>query len=112
VTTLVSAGYAFVTSGQKDSLLRYVISPEYDGYFTIVCSVIAFLTLIGLFFTRDRETFHFLVEAYYDQIKKLRAQGKTNPQIADMILKSVGSRPGSRHNLARRKLIDYLADLH
>ena len=107
---IICAGYAFVTTGQQDSLLRYFFTPDLDVYFRIICSVLAFLILIALFFLRDRETFHFLVEAYSDQIKELRAQGKTNPEIADIILRAVGSRPGSRHNLARKKLIEYLAD--
>ena len=62
-----------------------------------------------VFFSRDQENFRQLVQLNADKIREQRKAGKKDDEIADSILAAMGSTAGYRHNLARKKLVAYLA---
>jgi nickel-dependent lactate racemase len=45
-----------------------------------------------------------------EKIKELREAGKKDEEIADSILAAMGSHGGYKHNMARKKLLIYLAE--
>jgi hypothetical protein len=105
------AMYSLLNAGNPDSLLRPLLpNPEDDFYVAVISSVLVFILGFFVFFARDREGFRRLVQLNADQIRKLRKQGKSDEEIADSILAAMGSTGGYRHNLARKKLLIYLAE--
>ena len=105
------AMYTLLNAGSPHSLLRHFLpDPKDDVYVAMVSSVLVFILGFFVFFARDREGFHQLIELNGDKIRRLRRDGRNDEEIADAILEAVGSIPGGyRHNLARKKLIVYLA---
>ena len=104
------AMYSLLNAGNPDSLLRPIISnPAHDVYVAVVSSVVVFILGFFVFFSRDQEGFQQLIELNADTIRSMRKRKKTDAQIADSILNAMGSTSGYRHNLARKKLIAYLA---
>ena len=105
------AMYSLLNAGNPDSLLRSLVpDPAHDVYVAVISSVLVFIFGFFVFFTRDREGFQRLVELNADQIRKLRKNGKSDEEIADSILAAMGSYSGYRHNMARKKLVIYLAE--
>ena len=104
------AMYSLLNTGNPDSLLRPIISnPAHDVYVAVISSVVVFILGFFVFFFRDQEGFQQLIELNADTIRSMRKRKKTDAQIADSILNAMGSTGGYRHNLARKKLIVYLA---
>ena len=102
--------YVVLHAGSPDSLVRSVLpDPAMDRPLALIGGVVIFLLFIFIHLIRDRETFQYLAESYANEAKTLRLDGRTDEQIADYILASVGSRPGRRHDLARRKIIKHLS---
>ena len=106
----IVAMYSIFNSGNPESLLRLIISnPEHDVYAAVISSVLVFILGFFVFFSRDMEGFQQLIELNADRIRSMRKRKKTDAQIADSILAAMGSTGGYRHNMARKKLIAYLA---
>jgi hypothetical protein len=104
------AMYSILNTGNPDSLLRPFISdPQNDLYVAVVSSVLVFILGFFVFFSRDQEGFRQLVQLNADQIRDQRQKGKSDEEIADAILAAMGSSGGYKHNLARKKLLVYLA---
>jgi hypothetical protein len=104
------AMYSLLNTGNPDSLLRPIIAnPAHDVYVAVTSSVLVFILGFFVFFSRDQEGFQQLIELNADRIRSLRKRKKTDAQIADSILSAMGSTGGYRHNMARKKLIAYLA---
>ena len=104
------AMYSLLNTGNPDSLLRPIIpDPAHDVYVAVVSSVLVFILGFFVFFFRDQEGFQQLIELNADRIRSMRKQKKTDAQIADSILAAMGSTGGYRHNMARKKLMAYLA---
>ena len=104
------AMYSLLNAGNPDSLLRPILpNPAHDVYVAVVSSVLVFILGFLVFFSRDQEGFQQLIEINADRIRSLRKRKKTDAQIADSILAAMGSTGGYRHNLARKKLVAYLA---
>ena len=104
------AMYSLLNAGNPDSLLRTVIpDPKHDVYVAVISSLLVFILGFFVFFSRDQEGFQQLIELNADQIRSLRKRNKTDDQIADSILAAMGSSGGYKHNLARKKLVAYLA---
>jgi len=104
------AMYSLLNTGNPDSLLRAIIpNPAHDLYVAVISSVLVFILGFFVFFSRDQEGFQQLLELNADRIRSLRQRKKTDAQIADSILAAMGSTGGYRHNMARKKLIAYLA---
>ena len=104
------AMYSLLNAGNPDSLLRPILpNPAHDVYVAVVSSVLIFILGFFVFFSRDQEGFQQLIEINADKIRSLRKRKKTDAQIADSILAAMGSTGGYRHNLARKKLVAYLA---
>jgi hypothetical protein len=104
------AMYSLLNTGNPDSLLRPIIAnPAHDLYVAVISSVLVFILGFFVFFFRDMEGFQQLIELNADRIRSMRKRKKTDAQIADSILAAMGSTGGYRHNLARKKLIAYLA---
>jgi predicted membrane channel-forming protein YqfA (hemolysin III family) len=104
------AMYSLLNTGNPDSLLRPIIpNPAHDVYVAVISSVLVFILGFFVFFSRDQEGFQHLIELNADRIRSMRKRKKTDAQIADSILTAMGSSSGYRHNMARKKLIAYLA---
>ena len=104
------AMYSLLNAGNPDSLLRLLIpNPAHDVYVAVITSVLVFILGFFVFFSRDQEGFQQLIELNADRIRSLRKRKKTDAQIADSILAAMGSTSGYRHNMAKKKLIAYLA---
>ena len=103
--------YALLNAGNTDSLLRYVFpDPSMDVYVAVVSSLVVFILGFFVFFDRDNLGFRNLVELNGDRVKQLRNEGRTDKEIADSILAAMGSTSGYKHNLAKKKLVIYLAE--
>lgn len=114
-TLLIGIGllamYALLNAGNTNSLLRSVFpDPSMDVYVAVVSSFIVFILGFVVFFNRDSQGFRNLVELNGDRVKQLRNEGRTDEEIADSILAAMGSTSGYKHNLAKKKLVIYLAE--
>ena len=104
------AMYSLLNTGNPNSLLRPIIpNPAHDVYVAVISSVLVFILGFFVFFSRDQEGFQQLIELNADRIRSMRKRKQTDGQIADSILAAMGSTGGYRHNMARKKLIAYLA---
>jgi hypothetical protein len=104
------AMYSLLNAGNPHSLLRpFFPDPNDDVYVAVVSSALVFVLGFLVFFSRDREGFMELIELNQNKIRELRKKGKSDQEIADFILAAMGSYGGYKHNLARKKLIYYLA---
>ena len=104
------AMYSLLNAGNPDSLLRPILpNPAHDVYVAVVSSVLVFILGFLVFFSRDQEGFQQLIEINADRIRSMRKRKKTDAQIADSMLAAMGRTGGYRHNLARKKLVAYLA---
>jgi hypothetical protein len=105
------AMYSLLNTGNPDSLLRVVFAdPSDDFYVAVISSFIVFVLGFVVFFNRDQEGFHQLIAMNADRIRRQRKKGQSDADIADSILSALGSTSGYRHNMARKKLIIYLAE--
>lgn len=114
-TLLIGVGllamYALLNAGNTNSLLRSVFpDPSIDVYVAVVSSLVVFVLGFVVFFDRDNQGFRNLVELNGDRVKQLRNEGRTDEEIADSILAAMGSTSGYKHNLAKKKLVIYLAE--
>ncbi|MBW2093828.1 MAG: hypothetical protein JRI80_02975 [Deltaproteobacteria bacterium] len=104
------AMYSLLNAGNPHSLLRtFLPDPNDDVYVAVASSVLVFILGFIVFFSRDREGFMELIELNQKKIRDLRKKGKSDGEIAESILAAMGSYGGYKHNLARKKLIYYLA---
>lgn len=105
------AMYAILNAGNPESWLRPLFpDPADDVFVAMGTSVLVFILGFFVFYNRDREGFRNLIQLNAERIRSLRAAGSGDDEIADSILDAMGSHGGYRHNLARKKLIAYLAD--
>jgi hypothetical protein len=105
------AMYSLLNAGNPDSLLRPLFpDPKYDVYVAMVSSMLVFILGFFVFFSRDQESFRQLVALNAEKIRKLRTEGKKDEEIADSILAAMGSYGGYKHNMAKKKLLLYLAE--
>jgi len=105
------AMYTILNAGNPKSFWRpYFPEPTHDIYLSMGLSVAVFFLGFVVFYTRDREGFKHLIEMNADRIRIQRKKGKKDDEIADSILSAMGSSSGYRHNMAKRKLMAYLAD--
>ena len=114
-TLLIGVGllamYALLNAGNTNSLLRSVFpDPSMDVYVAMVSSLVVFVLGFVVFFDRDSQGFRNLVELNGERVKQLRNEGRTDQEIADSILAAMGSTSGYKHNLAKKKLVIYLAE--
>ena len=105
------AMYALLNAGSSNSLLRSIFpDPSTDVYVAVISSFIVFVLGFVVFFNRDSQGFQNLIEMNGERIKQLRSEGQTDEKIADSILAAIGSRSGYKHNMAKKKLVIYLAE--
>ena len=105
------AMYALLNAGSSNSLLRPIFpDPSTDVYVAVISSFIVFVLGFVVFFNRDSQGFKNLIEMNGERIKQLRSEGQTDEKIADSILAAMGSRSGYKHNMAKKKLVIYLAE--
>jgi hypothetical protein len=104
------AMYSLLNAGNPNSLLR-LISPNsaFDVYIAMGSSIIVFILGFFVFYSRDVEGFTQIIQLNGDKIRQLRKKGKSDEEIANSILKAMGSGEGYRHNMARKKLVAHLA---
>jgi hypothetical protein len=104
------AGYTILKAGDPDNLLRpFIDNPERDMYAAAAAGAVIFAMMFVLNFLRDRETYRFLVENHLEYIRSERKKGRGDAQIAESILQSVGSKPGRRHDFAKKKMTEHMA---
>ena len=113
-TLLIAIGlvamYALLNAGSPDSLLRpFFPDPSWDVYVAMASSLIVFVLGFVVFFNRDSEGFRNLIEMNGDRVRQMRGEGRSDEEIADSILAAMGSISGYKHNLAKKKLVIYLA---
>jgi len=107
----VIAMYTLLNAGNPEGLLRpFFPDPQSDVYIAIFSSAIVFVLGFFVFFFRDHEGFQQLVEINGDRIRKLRKKNKSDEEIADSILQAIGIHKGYRYNMAKKKLMIYLAE--
>ncbi len=116
-TLLIAVGllamYTLLNAGSSNSLLRSVFpDPSRDVYVAVISSLIVFVLGFVVFFNRDSQGFQNLIEMNGERVKQLRSEGRTDEEIADSILAAMGSRSGYKHNLAKKKLMIYLAEFN
>ena len=105
------AMYTLLNAGSSNSLLRSVFpDPSMDIYVAVGSSLVVFVLGFVVFFNRDSQGFRNLVELNGERVKHLRNQGRSDEEIADSILAAMGSIRGYKHNLAKKKLVIYLAE--
>ncbi len=105
------AMYSILNAGNPNSLLRPVFpNPQYDVYVALGSSFFVFVLGFIVFQSRDQEGFQQVIQLNQDNIRTLRKKGKSDTEIAESILSAMGSRPGYRTNMARKKLTAYLSD--
>jgi hypothetical protein len=105
------AMYSILNAGSSESLLRiFFPSPASDVYVAAISSFIVFILGFVVFFTNDREGFRNLIALNGKKISALRSEGKSDEEIAESLLRAMGSLHGYRHRMARKKLILYLAE--
>ena len=110
VLTGLVAMYSLLNVGNPDSLLRPLVpNPQHDFWIAVGSSLIVFLLGFVVFYSRDSEGYRSLIEMNADQIRAMRKRNKSDEQIAESILAAMGSTGGYKHNLARKRLIVYLA---
>lgn len=104
------AMYSILNAGNPNSLLRPVFpNPQYDVYVALGSSFLVFVLGFIVFQSRDQEGFQQIIQLNQDNILALRKKGKSDTEIAESILSAMGSRPGYRTNMARKKLTAYLS---
>ena len=107
----VLAMYSILNAGSSESLLRkFFPSPASDVYIAAISSFIVFILGFVVFFINDREGFRNLIALNGKKITALRGEGKSDEEIADSLLRAMGSMHVYRHQMARKKLILYLAE--
>lgn len=104
------AAYSLVFNGSPDGFLRVIFpDPGSDWYIAVCCSFLFFILCFIPFITNQDKSFRQVVEANADRIRSLRQAGSSDEDIAKSIIDAVGLRPGYRYNMAKKKLIYYLA---
>lgn len=104
------AMYTLLNAGSSSSLLRSVFpDPSWDIYVAVISSLVVFVLGFVVFFTRDSQGFQNLIAVNGDRVRQLRNEGRTDEEIAVSILAAMGSVSGYKHNLAKKKLVIYLA---
>ena len=104
------AMYTLLNVGNPDSLLRTLVEdPKYDFWIAIGSSMTVFILGFVVFYNRDTEGFRNLIEMNADQIRSMRKRSKSDEEIADSMLAAMGSTSGYKHNLAKKRLLIYLA---
>ena len=104
------AAYSLVFNGSPDGFLRIIFpDPGADWYIAVGCSFLFFILCFIPFITNQDKSFRQVVEANADRIRSLRRAGSSDEDIARSIIDAAGIRPGYRYNMAKKKLIYYLA---
>ncbi len=105
------AMYSILNAGNPNSMLRpYFPNPQYDIYVAMISSFIVFILGFFVFFSRDQEGFRQIVQLNEKRIRQMRKKGKSDDDIAESIMAAMGSRPGYRSRMAKRKLTAYLSE--
>ena len=103
--------YSLLNAGSSNSLLRAVVpDPSMDVPIAVISSLVVFVLGFVVFFNRDSEGFRNLVALNGERVRQLRKEGCSDEEIAASILEAMGSTRGYKHNLAKKKLIIYLAE--
>jgi hypothetical protein len=104
------AMYTLLNAGNPDSLLRVLFpNPAIDVYVALASSLTVFVLGFIVFYARDSREFRNLIQLNGERVRQLRNEGRTDSDIADSILEAMGSYSGYRHNMAKKKLVIYLA---
>jgi len=102
--------YAILNAGNPNSLLRPIFpDPAMDIYVAMGLSLFIFVLGFIVFFSRDSQGFRNLIEMNAERVREFRQKGKSDEEIADSILAAMGSSSGYKHNMAKKKLVVYLA---
>jgi len=114
-TLLIAVGllamYTLLNAGSSNSLIRsFFPDPSADIYVAVISSLIVFVLGFVVFFNRDSQGFRNLIALNGDRVRQLRNEGRTDEEIAVSILAAMGSISGYKHNLAKKKLVIYLAE--
>lgn len=102
------AFYSIFNTGNPKSLFRLLVKdPSYDMVITVVLSggvaVLAFMVS-----SAGGSKLTNMLETNADYIRQLRTRGKSDDYIAEDFLKTLGSKKGMLHTVAKRRVLKFL----
>ncbi|RKX78138.1 MAG: hypothetical protein DRP87_07175 [Spirochaetes bacterium] len=107
---VLPAFYMIFNIGNPNSIVRLLVKdPSYDIAITVGICFIIFLFGALLSRTRTGNSLETMLDTNTDNIRKLRAEGKSNEEIARSFLNSLGTEKGGiLYRMAFRRVIRYL----
>ena len=102
----IIVSYLIFNAGNPNSLVRYIIKdPSYDIIILVVFAVL--ISLMSFYYAHTNETGGYgkIVQANLKKIQKLRRKGKTNEEIAEVILNAMNVKKGYRYHYAEKRLV-------
>jgi hypothetical protein len=105
------AFYSIFNAGNPRSIFRIIVKdPSYDLAITVVLSggvaVIAFIVSTG-----SGGKLAEMLQMNAEYIRQLRKQGKSDDYIAEDFLKTLGSKKGFLHGMAKQRVLKFLRRL-
>ena len=106
----VPAFYMIFNTGNPRSLMRVLVKdPSWDMAITVgLCAAVAVFGLI-LSSSRRERVLENMLDMNTGYIRQLRDKGKSDEAIAEDFLRTIGSKKGFIHSLAKAKVLRYLA---
>ncbi|MFO7850510.1 MAG: hypothetical protein R6V67_11165 [Spirochaetia bacterium] len=113
---MVIGFYLIFNAGNPNSLLRILVSdPSYDIAITMgVCLVIVFISAImmGTSKREREESIEGMLRLNLDYIKQLKAEGKSDEEISESFLDSLGvKKSGILRVMAKRRTLQFLSEV-
>ena len=108
VILAILAFYSIFNAGNPRSLFRFLVKdPSWDITITVVLSAgVAAVALILSSGSGNKLT--NMLEMNADYIRQLRQKGKSDDFIAEDFLKTLGSKNGILHGMAKRRVLRFL----
>ncbi len=110
---LVLDFYSIFNAGNPNSLFRAIIpDPSWDVAITVVLSLAIALISISMMQDSNRNSIRNILEANRDHIMRLRAEGKSDPEIADSFIEELPVRRQFLRTMIHRRVLKTLKRMH
>jgi len=110
---LVLDFYSIFNAGNPNSLFRVIIpDPSWDVAITVILSLAIALISIAMMQESNRNSIRNILESNRDHIMRLRAEGKSDPEIADSFIEELPVRREFLRNMIRRRVLKNLKRMH
>jgi len=104
----ILAFYSIFNAGNPKSLFRFLVKdPSWDIAITVALSAGVAATALILSSASGNKLTEML-EMNADYIRQLRKKGKSDDFIAEDFLKTLGSKQGALHRMAKRRVLKFL----